>query len=370
MDERELRRTARERYGRQIPEWIWRLLREDHYLDQDDAEGREEALSRIHLLFQMVPGAAPARQPTKRSAKPRFTPYELLRARAASEYLAKDAGRSFAVRRFREDVLGDQLLTADEAKDFLLSPAAQRFHPYQFQAAGISPARHRAAIVREHAEYPNVYEAEVKLGPPDVRWMFGRHGKGIKWLSNNQAIGEKSVQVELDGRVIDLGYWNNSVIDQLAQLVESLVANHGYPWRPVDALWFVLTGTVPSVPPLHGSVSARMSSHSNRVTATITVDPWVSAETVLAYYRAIQRQLLHRHNRPLSERRLELVRFVLRHADDRGETPPWRALMDEWNRSYRRWPYKDVRNIARDYWSAVRQVAFPRFSAYWEGAAL
>jgi hypothetical protein len=37
-------------------------------------------------------------------------------------------------------------------------------------------------------------------------------------------------------------------------------------------------------------------------------------------------------------------------------------MVDEWNHADRQWRYSDVRNMARDYWAAVRQVAFPRFS--------
>jgi hypothetical protein len=127
-----------------------------------------------------------------------------------------------------------------------------------------------------------------------------------------------------------------------------------------------------------------------RGTITLTAEPWVPAETVLRYYREMQKDVLEgRDNRPLSARSLALFRFVTEQVrntvpeverpdyeaffDSDGEvdvTPPeeelqaskrvgrpsWRALQQRWNRRYsdQKWRYRDVRNFRRAFLNAAR----------------
>jgi hypothetical protein len=80
-------------------------------------------------------------------------------------------------------------------------------------------------------------------------------------------------------------------------------------------------------------------------------------------YRRAQNEFLGRHNRPISERRLELFRYVnARTSDPERKTAPWRALMEEWNHAHLEWSYGDVRNFARDYWNAFRLILFPKYA--------
>ncbi len=367
MDEGELRRTARQRFGKQIPEWIWGLLRDDHYLDSDDEDAREEALSRIQRLLQITlpAGGQPRRRPGSvgtREHAPRLSTGESLRALAASEYLAKDAERLPEVQRFRQDILDGRLLTRQEVTVFLASRAAQCFSLWEFQVRGVPPARHSARIVNENATYGDCYHVVIHVEPPSVDWTFERKPVGVVWSGSNRALGHKHVMPIIEGRPIDAWYWNGSVIDDLMELDRVLREERHYPWTTFDGAWLVMTGEAPIVRPLTAAISRRMGSHSNRVTITMTVEPWVSVGTLASYYRQRQRELLRRHNRPISERRLVLVRFVLAQTDEQGEVPSWRVMMQEWNRAHPAWRYRDVRNMARDYWSAARQVVFPRAS--------
>jgi hypothetical protein len=136
-----------------------------------------------------------------------------------------------------------------------------------------------------------------------------------------------------------------------------------YPWQPGEAEWFILTGEIPRVPALGHSFGVHVASHGNRAVIHIDVEPWVSAERVTALYRDLQKAILrNRHNRPISERRLTLFRFVTEHADDEGEIAPWRALLPEWNRRHKRWTYRNVRNFSRDYWAVARLLLFPTYN--------
>ncbi len=303
MHEGELRRTAREHFGKQIPTWIWRLLRADGYFDEDAEEDPEFGLRRIRQLLQIGPSAARPTTP-KPSPKPRFTAGELLRAHASSDYAAKAAEQFVEVRRFREDILGDDLLSDDEAERFLLSQAARMFHPYEFKLAGLPLARHHSEVVHERSEHPRLFEADVRVDPPGTVLKFRRDPvPEVPWLEG-RPLGEASFLIGFPSGPTEIWYWNDSVIHALLQVVNSLVERHGYPWNAVQAMWFVLTGEVPFVAPLKGGFNTRVGSHGNRVTVTMTIEPWVSAETVLGFYRDYQRRLLDRHNRPLSGRHL------------------------------------------------------------------
>src|ERR1700674_1280060 len=179
MDERELRRIARQRFDGDIPEWVWELLRVDRYLDDDYDESEEEVLSRIRTLLQITrrPEGTPRRSPGTtgtRAKTARLSPSESLRASAASDYYANDAERSGAVRRFREYVLAGRLLSGNQMRNVLTSPAAQLFHPDQFVLANVPVAEHLARIVSERAVYQKFYNAVIHVDPPGVDWMFDR----------------------------------------------------------------------------------------------------------------------------------------------------------------------------------------------------
>ena len=127
-----------------------------------------------------------------------------------------------------------------------------------------------------------------------------------------------------------------------------------------------------------------------RRTITLTTEIWVPAETVLRYYREMQKDVLEgRDNRPLSARSLALFRFVTEQVrntvpevekpdyeaffDSEGEVdvapseeelqaskrvgrPSWRALQQQWNGrcANPKWRYEDVRNFRRAFLNAPR----------------
>jgi len=97
---------------------------------------------------------------------------------------------------------------------------------------------------------------------------------------------------------------------------------------------------------------------------TFTVDPWVSAQSLLREFRCAQRAMLGRENRPLSPRMVELFNFCMRREDAEGKLPPFRQLCAEWNREHSG-ERCDARNFARDYRRVQREIMLPAYGEPW-----
>jgi hypothetical protein len=352
MDERARIAWLREQVGEPIPDEVIRLLRDDHYFADQGEDALEALLNRTQRLLQMT--ARTRREKPARRALPSPSERELrnlakndvMRRDAISEYLAMDASTRIEVKRFRAEVLGGQLLTEEEALRLLESPAAQMFSAKALRAAGIDPVRHEAELLEEQGYPQKSYRALVRAGGSTLEFS-PRASERREW------------RVRLVGRWLSLLIWDGSVTHELRRVASVL----RYTWREGQAEWFILTGRTPLLSALGHSYDIHVASHGNRAVINLHVDAWVSAERVLALYRDLQKSILgNRHNRPISERRLTLFRFVTEQADEEGEIPPWRTLIVEWNRRYTKWRYENVRNFSRDYWAAARLLLFPAYN--------
>jgi hypothetical protein len=114
---------------------------------------------------------------------------------------------------------------------------------------------------------------------------------------------------------------------------------------------------VPFVQPLKVGYQHRFSIVEH-ATITLTAEPWVSAKTVEAAYRRVQKEMLGRENRPLAGVGLDILRFCLARPGRR-----WEQLMAEWNDSNRDRRYADRRNFARDFARAERQLRRPGYGS-------
>jgi hypothetical protein len=352
LDERAQIAWLRKQVDEPIPEDVIALLREDHYFTDEGDDALELLLRRAHRLLQMT--VKTRREKLARTALPSPSERELrnlarsdvMRRDAISEYSAMDASTRIEVKRFRGDVLGGELLNDREALRFLESPAAQAFSVSALRTAGIDPVRHEAELLKEQGDPQKSYHAAVRA-----------NGSTLEFSSTGSERNEW--QVRLGGRLLSLRVWDGSVIHDLRRVASIL----RYTWREGEAEWFILTGRTPVLSALAHSYDIHVASHGNRAVINLRVDAWVSAERVLALYRELQKAILrNRHNRPISERRLTLFRFVTEHADDEGEIPPWRTLLPEWNQRHKKWTYKNVRNFSRDYWAAARLLLFPKYN--------
>jgi hypothetical protein len=358
LDEPELIAWLEEQLGGSVPTDVISLLREDSFLHVEGEAEQQDLLNRTRKLVQLT-SVGQHRQADRRSKRTKLASEPALRALAKrdvlrrdaiSEYWAKDASRQREVVRFRTEVLGGKLLTSDEAWEFLESPAASMFSVDELVAANVDPVRHSATFTdRDAAASP--FPTLVFIEKPVITLEVG---------------GERlSTRVErmirAGGRWVRTYTSPGSVADLYRRVTEAL-ERHKYPWQAGDAGWFILTGQTPVVAPLGHSINWHVGSHGNRAVINIHVEPSISVERVTALYRDLQSAILgHRYNRPVSERRIALFRFVTEQADDSGEIPPWRTLMPEWNRRHKKWKYENVRNFSRDYWAAARLLLFPEY---------
>jgi hypothetical protein len=346
---------------------------------EDLAYDAEERLEWFQLGRER--GQAPRRVPTREEYSSRLGQLERERAEAFEEYLAHIATADPRVYRFRERMLGGRLLTPEQARSFVHSPATRFFTRGLFEQCGIPLVGHSVELEgyerkREGARVKR--RAVVRVEPPGVSQVVqtSRSPQGLAFVNEN-------------GRADYVEVWNQSVLDRLRKLSGSLAA--GYLWQEAQATWFVLTGTVPAVPPVRAWRQPKVHMRYSYDTITLEVATWVPPQVVQAAFREARRQLWGKKhkNRPIGEKNLKLLRFVLKRTDpigrlkeEREPDPIWtteeimasmgyekrptgRELVGEWNRTewvreHPEWSYDpgESRNFLRDYHRARRKVAY------------
>ncbi len=157
--------------------------------------------------------------------------------------------------------------------------------------------------------------------------------------------------------------------------------SEAYPYRsgskPILEVTAALWRDFSSVLNPFGSTAAQIEpcddiSHQILV---LTIQPWVPANVVRAVYANLQKLGLKGKPRALSERNLAVFRFVISHqevvpgdgAQPALRKPPWRILLDRWNKVYPKeheWHYTDVRRFRRDFDRAEQAVVHPRIDFF------
>lgn len=140
-------------------------------------------------------------------------------------------------------------------------------------------------------------------------------------------------------------------------VTDTLVEAYG--WDAEDAVRFLLTGEPPELSPLTVEAERKGKRRGAPVEIRITALPGTPAKYVTKAYRWEQRRLMSKKDsRPLSEKGLELYKFVVEEetrAAAGERKPSYGELLDEWNRRYADRPgyrYGDQRILGR----ALRQV--------------
>ena len=340
MREEELYRRANER--RTISEQSWAYLKAAQ--DVHDALEQpfdEEMVEYIIERFDHVrAGFAPARSHAKREGRTKevpatasLRPEETERAAAFEEYLAYAANFDPNLHKFRDRVLGNRLLTAEQARAFVQSPAARFFGDpwFEFGGGSIPLTGHHATLqsIEHEREGQKVrHRAKVSVDPPGItenaeRWTYEPAHKAIRPRPNDDiGNGEPLSFVDAEGRARTSWVWEKSLLDGLRRLSEKLAKR--YLWENAQATMFVLTGEIPARPALRVSYEWKGAGVGSRALkasqglVTLEVAPWVSAKTVDRAYRAAQKRILRRHNRPVQEKNLSLFRFVTQRLEPTG----------------------------------------------------
>ena len=362
MDEDELRRWVGKRLKQDVPDAIWTLVRRHSYANVQNETERLDLLTFVRKELKSL--AADEMNPPRDSRSqersvpiaPVLSSRELGRARALTEYHGKLAAGLPEVRRFRNDVLEGRAMAKTAAVKFLKSPVAALFGLAAFKEHSI-PARHRTKEV-DFSDLNGLMKVTIQVDPPGVSLDYEGEDLAPYHVDARGPINTDFV-VRHGGRKHRITCRRGSLLDLLRVTAGSL---NRYPWPEGAGAWFLLTGEAPAIDPVLARMNVRMDSLSERAQIFMEIDAWVSAATVAKMYHRAQQRFLGRHNHPVSERRIELFRFITAAMNEDGGIPPWRGQMDAWNVKFEEWWYKDVRNFSRDYRSIRETLLNPEIN--------
>lgn len=377
MDEHTLREWLAARMKvPEIPSVVWAYLKEGGYvgdaLDDGYSSGRDDLLRharKVHSLSKVWGGEKPR---TTRVVQPDVPvpvlgDYERERSSAYWEYLALHASRTPRVRRFRTRFLDGRPLSADQAFRLLTSPAAALLTIEAFEKREIPIVDHRSVVVeRDEQQSPDgSLTTAITLR---FNWKEGTHEETYRWRRGSVRRPPREVLTFLDNqrRRHETPIRTHSVLDKLRELSGWLARHYG--WEQDAAVWFVLTDEAMPRLPLRTGIDAHLRMSHTDCEVTLSVEPWVPADSVMRAYRDLQRQLLGRENRPLSQRNLALFRFMIEQERERERRPhgkrerlTWARLLDRWNQAHPESAYGEERLFVRDISRAQRGVLFPRY---------
>jgi len=365
VNDRDLRGwLARQLKKSSVHEDLWQDLVDMGYVaDASAVDGRANLVreaKRVLRLHRSLSGykTPPGRMVSKRVAAD-LTDYEAERSLAISEYLAKRAAATPAVRRFRQRFLAGHTLSDAEADAFLLSPALASFSPQQSEQWGIPYVGHTATVTNAEHEAVGIRSAgyvSIYVAPPGTTVAAVRHPGIHQLLPVTSPRSEGTVDI-----------WYGSVLAELRRLAADLERSLG--WPAGQAAWFVLTNTPIHVLPIGIGYEIVLSSPRTHGRITLEVEPWVPASSVLRAYRHVQQALLSGDNRPIGSRHLALFSFVAEW-ETGGKRPRWRELLTAWNHAHQgrpEWRYPAVegveKRLARDYERVVRLLLHPQYRA-------
>jgi hypothetical protein len=368
--------------ARTLPERVKELLLRNHEAEvnlaigTDDREDLEPLIRVARSLYTMqftTRGSRRRRKkgPTRESGQvvtPEVGQYERLRAEVLSDYLAKIMSIDSEVVQFRNAVLAAELLTPEQARAFLSSPASRYLSLEVWRAYGI-PAKHAAALLGENygrTEDGPFHWVQVRTEPPgETHAVF---------IPNPQSYDNLTYLAE-DGRPKRITFWPGSVLGDLRKLCKELVKSH--PWDIDGATWFVLTGEYPIVQPIKTKINSSWTVGTRaHTTISLTVQPWVPPETVEVAYRQLQKRVIDGECGRIGDKNLKLLQFATESADANGNLPKGGVLVQDWDRKWKRkhpeWCYgsdkrrfwRDFRHVQRKVTNSKRAGLFLEASAY------
>jgi hypothetical protein len=402
MNEEELKRRTKKR--RDVSEEAWTYLRDRGYVEEalelpfdDHDQPVEYIIKEVDALAAASPGGGARRTQAIRSNRGPETVQvslgasELARQGALEEYFAMCAACDFDVYRFRKKVLGEQLLSKDQAWDLLKSPAAALVETRFFESWGIPIVGHTAEVKSYESDllpWGRRHVATLTIDPPGITREVsmsplpaGPHQHERRPLVLKFPDGESGVA--------NHEVWSVSLLGELREVGEKL--HKRYRWHPAEAVWFVLTGETPAVPALTVTryFPSSMHHHPDRdVLITIEASPWISSRSVArAFHEAQIKTLGSGAGSSAGEKNLTLLRFVIERTDPLGmleagsripktpekgkpteleliinlqyvKVPGGKELVKEWNELNPQWSYGgDTRRFWRDFNRIRKSVA-------------
>lgn len=344
-----------------VPERVWEILKsQGHVTDalRPGADrGRLLRYARSLLIYdetvkqvESLPEQEGDKPPTQ---PPSFVDHEKERAETRAEYIKFRGTALPGVLEFRMDLYG-------EARPLVPENAYRLVEEQELRE-----------VVTRRFQLPDTDYIE----PSGCLEFFGRTQGDIQYIE----------------------FYKGSYFERLHDLSQELIKKLFPLWSEAEACWFVLTGEVEAPKALLGDTYSFVGEHLTQGNIRLTVEPWVTAESVVKAYQYLQSQTLGRKPRPLASRNLAVVRFVLRElkemviANAQGqpeqidypreklltqvkeprpaatlkegwaepERRTWRILMERWNRENPDSTYDDERQFYRDFHRVAHTVVRP-----------
>jgi len=346
-DEAELKKWVAAKIGRPVDDRIWDLIVEDGYVGQAlnpdpmwrDVEG---LLKRYRKLENLIEGY---RKPAAREPREVRLPPDR-RLIALSEILAAEASRLPEVLRFRQEVLGGQLIPLEQVPSWIEQKAKED-----------GRGTHRVEI-----PLPPGYELPDTMDVLPPEWLRGladtieKHGLRIYCGFRLDTLSYPGPPGEAWARAIPVRH--DGVLGRLKTIARQLCRR--YPaWQEAQAVAFVLSGVIPVIP--KGRLRYNFHMHMP-ATITMTLDPRLSKDEVASLYARHRRKLFEGQDKPMSEKHLKLAVFL---AENPSGT--WAERMSKWNACYPQWTYENYRTFCRDALAAYGRVRGHKFDAQeWE----
>lgn len=317
---------------------VWKQLEDEGHIDiylcdQRPLEHVKEEAQRLLQFKERVieQGGGRPRPPTRKEfVEIELDERERSHAEALKHYLVRQAAALPQVRQFRDEKLRGDLLTPDQAEEFLRAEELKD-RPEEEPDENFSYAGHVYGLPREVLE-----DLVIPSLSKDGYFSEESAYYSEKLLS--------SVWFRNDDEEIDLGHL-------------SLYLASVYPWEPEDAAWFVLTGEPPEV------VSVHLTYHPRRGVFSLTFAPWISEPTLRqAYRKARDRTHSGKDNRNPGRKALAVLRFVSERTPP-GKKPKWTQLMKTWNIKCRNgeyqpeWTFNAVQTFRNTYLRSEQRAA-------------
>ncbi len=393
MTEDDLRAIVAQRLGRErVSGFVWRILVSEGYvkytldIGEDGIAELVEIAQSLRSHEEFMEGGRPRKQisdgPSRREVQGEPVVFkggdlELARARSLGTYLSLRGSLHPLVRRFREEVLGGRILTDQEVRAFVESPANSRFSPDRLNDASVPIVGHSASfldhgVVLEGEDEANCMEVEyLHVDPPGdvlvallptsvyyddlekVRFPTGRERTEAEESSSPGVVVSSHTHVPI---------YPGSVLDGLARVGSTLSQDLCAAWDEAQAAWFILTDETVLPAALSGHYASATGEYLTYGTISLEVEPWVPAEIVRRCYRDLQAQVLGQKPRAPEERNIAIFEFVaselkasmVRTEDSTklGKGLSWSKLMMRWNKanaSRSSWTYRHASKFRRDY---------------------
>jgi hypothetical protein len=359
MNESELRGWLAAHLKRErVPRSVWDILKANGHVEaalrDTDARNSLVEYGRALLLYSDIVEhveSPPEQEGSTRSTPepPQFSGYEEERAETLVGYLTLRATAYPGVLQFRQDLYGEvRPLTPENA----------------YRLVEKEDIREAVTV------YPNPSTDGLK--PSGQIEFFSR----------------------MPGQIQRIDYYKGSYFERLHNLSHKLIENLFPLWSEAEAAWFVITGEVRVPRALVAYIDSFVGDHLTYGTITLTVQPWVSADTVVKAYKYLQTMMLRRKLQPLARGNMDVVRFVMKELEKlvvagregqvdepvedkisrerktslgeisqdgwaEQERRSWRMLMESWNQANPDSPYQDERQFYRDFHRVAHAVLRP-----------